>query len=123
MWSLPFGDSVKTWIRLVLVVLNVGGGFMGCVLALTALGVQRPLYHDLSAPVGLVLNLFVLVSGLILVVSPTRIVPVIVALLIQIPEIWTTTFGYQFEPGASIRLAWAGHRFFGFFNVGTRISC
>jgi hypothetical protein len=114
---------VKTWLRLVLVVLNVGGGFMGCVLAITSLGVHRPLYPDLSAPVGLMLNLFVLVTGLIFVVNPTRIVPVIVALLIQIPEIRTAAFGYQFEPGAAIQLVWADPRFFCFFNVGTRILC
>lgn len=91
--------TMKTWLRLLLVTMTVGGGFSGITLSLEA-------FHHPSGPTQLFLDLlflilfsFVTASGLIFVWNPNRTAPLIVALAIQIPWISCPVFEYHFSTG------------------------
>jgi hypothetical protein len=73
---------------------------------------------DPSLPIGVALYLFVLISGLILVQKPSRIAPMVIALVIQIPMIATASLSYQFVAGSSVLLGWRGEHVFGWWNIG-----
>lgn len=77
-WPNQSQKLMNMWLRLNLVVLTVGGGFMGCVLSGMAIPSQlTQLGHlpDPSAPLGFVGSLFVLISGLVFVQKPGSTCP------------------------------------------------
>jgi len=90
---------MKTWLRLLLVTVTVGGGFAGIILTLN-------LFHNVKGPLQfliafmfLVLFLFVTATGLLFVKDPTRTGPVLVSLAVQIPWVSCPVFVYQFATG------------------------
>jgi hypothetical protein len=90
---------LKTWLRLVLVTVTVGGGFEGVLLTLH-------LFHSLKGPLQffvalafLILFSFVIATGRLFVKNPNRTGPVLAALALQIPCVSCPVLVYQFAAG------------------------
>jgi hypothetical protein len=97
-------DFMKTWLRLTLITMTVGGGFSGLVLTFQALlsGItsrNQPFYNLLIMGIFLVLNAGVTVSGLLFVYDSHRTNPLLAAIAIQIPWISLSLFEYRFGTG------------------------
>ncbi len=92
---------MKTWLRLTLVTMTVGGGFTGIAATLQAL-FNSPNASTLRLLVMIAfvgLYAFVTVSGLIFVRDPKRTRPLMVALAIQIPSGSSSFIVYKFAVG------------------------
>ncbi len=96
--------SMKTWLRLTVVAMTVGGGFTG--LAFTLQTLLHP--HNqkfpslLSMIVFLALYGYVTVSGLIFVQNSSRTAPVLAALALQVPSFSSPVVTYIFVSGLSL---------------------
>jgi hypothetical protein len=98
---------MRTWLRLALITLTVGGGFTGVVVTLQSLFAslsQSPLNLVLLA-VAAALYAFIFVSGLIFVHDPRRTMPLSVALAIQIPWVSSPFLTYKFAAGSEAALS------------------
>jgi hypothetical protein len=112
---------VKTWLRLTLVTLTVGGGFTGVAVTLQALlGPQgrRP-FNFVLISAFLLLFVFVTVSGLLFVHNPNRTGPLVIATSIQIPWVSSPIVAYKFAAGFQICVALVGGRFDAGFRLGS----
>lgn len=92
---------MSTWLRLTLITMTVGGGFTGIAISTQILfspQVAGPALVAISI-VFLLLHMFVLVSGLLFVHNSTRVMPLVVALAIQIPYISSPLITYRFGDG------------------------
>ena len=92
---------MKTWLRLTLITVTVGGGFTGSVLTFQSLigsRSQKPLIL-LVISVFFALNVCVTVCGLMFVHDPGRTRPILVALAVQIPWISSPLVVYKFSTG------------------------
>ncbi len=93
---------MKTWLRLTLITMTVGGGFTGVVLTFQSM-LHPPddrMVPYLAAMTGfLALFVFVTVSGLLFVHDPRRTGPLLLAVGIQVP--WTSSglVLYKFATG------------------------
>lgn len=101
---------MKTWLRLTLVTMTVGGGFTGVVLTLQALqssiaSQDQTRLNLLLMVVFLVLNACVTVSGLLFVHDSHRTHPLIAALAIQVPWISSSLIAYRFAAGLELVLS------------------
>lgn len=108
----PAGPAMSTWLRLTLITMTVGGGFTGAALTLQLLLSPQVIGLALVAVcVALVLlNVFVLISGLLFVQNPLRITPLVVALAAQVPVISSPIVAFHFGAGlyGSVALTEAG---------------
>jgi len=93
---------MKTWLRLTLVTMSVGGGFTGFLLPLHSL-----LHSEVHSAANtsllllfLVMFAFVTASGLLFVYDSKRTMPLLIALAIQIPWISNEVLVYKFSTGA-----------------------
>jgi hypothetical protein len=95
---------MKTWLRLTVVAMTVGGGFTGFVVTLqTLLHPHNQKFPSLlSMIVFLVLYGYVTVSGLIIVENSSRTAPVLAAVALQVPSISSTVVTYIFNSGLSL---------------------
>jgi len=94
---------MKTWLRWLLIVLSVGGGFTGIAVTFEALfRNEASLGVWLACGFAILLYMFVVVSGLIFADSPTRTLPLVAALIIQIPWVSSPIFDYGFCAGFRI---------------------
>jgi hypothetical protein len=113
---------MKTWLRLTLVTMTVGGGFAGIALTLQALfnshGASTLNLLVMIAFVGL--YTFVTISGLIFVHDPNRTTPLMVALAIQIPSVSSSSVVYKFAAGIRAFLMLGGSQ--GTNTPGVRFS-
>ena len=91
---------MKTWLRLTVVAMTVGGGFAGTLQAIFAASGQKPL-NLLMMVVFLGLYGYVTASGLLFVHDARRTGPVVGALGIQIPWISSSILVYEFGAGVS----------------------
>jgi len=92
---------MKTWLRLTLITMTIGGGFTGILVTYASLfhsTDHRIVYYMLMTGF-LGLYGFVTASGLLFVHDSRRIRPLIAALTIQIPWISTPLFVYKFTAG------------------------
>jgi hypothetical protein len=93
---------VKTWLRLTLITMTVGGGFTG--VALTFLSLQTQQNRDLPNLETLAsffaLYCYVIGSGLVLVRDPQKTRPIMIAFAAQIPRISSPVIAYNFCAGA-----------------------
>ena len=88
------------WFRLLLIVMTVGGGFMGaCMILQALLAGQKTSLSLLFYAVVLLLHLFVIAAGLMYVQSPRRLVPLIVAMVVQIPAVSSPFIEFRFGMG------------------------
>src|SRR5689334_8995854 len=92
---------MKTWLRLALITMTVGGGFTGIVLTLGLLfhSEDPGLLHLVLIIVFLALYIFVVASGLLFVCDPQRTRPLLAALAVQVPWISTPLIVYKFAAG------------------------
>jgi hypothetical protein len=88
---------MKTWLRLLLILVSVGGGFTGA--ALTAQVITHPGKQQASNPIvfGLMLAIFcfVTVSGILFVYDPRRTKLLQLALWLQVPWISSSILLYK----------------------------
>src|SRR5689334_5288073 len=98
---------MKTWLRLILVVTTVGGGFAGVILNTAAIQSwfkgQRKI-EWLPIMLFLALNVFVMESGLIFVQDPHKTRSLAVGLGLQIPRISSSFLVYAFSTGLQFAL-------------------
>jgi len=87
---------MKTWLRLLLVAMTVGGGITGIALSLDFISGLKTASQVLIALTFLVLFSFVTAAGLLFVHNPSRTTPVLVALVLQIPWVSCPVLVYQF---------------------------
>ena len=112
---------MKTWLRLTLITMTVGGGFTGVAVAL-----QMLLSHQIGQTASLLVFIgflalfaFVVVSGLIYVQNPDRARPLAVALALQIPWVSSPYLTYKFAAGFQVSVAVISGRFIGGFRLGS----
>lgn len=95
---------MRTWLRLTLVVLTVGGGFCGLMVLSDprTLGIASgsPLVLDAIYAALAAFHLFVLISGLLLVCNPKWRWPVVIALAVQVPVFFSSSLTFQMADGA-----------------------
>jgi hypothetical protein len=92
---------MKTWLRLTIVLMTVGGGFAGVLITadrLFHLNGHGAAYAIILA-IFFLLYAFVTTSGLMFVHDPHRTRPVLVALALQMPWVSCPIFVYQFASG------------------------
>lgn len=91
--------EMKTWLRLTLITVSIGGGFTG--LAGTASVVTDADSTASRALVGVALALwtFVIVSGLMFVNNSQKTTMLLWSLLLQVPHISTSYLAYRFGAG------------------------
>ena len=118
---------MKTWLRLTLITMTVGGGYAGIVVMLQALMTPQnrdfPNLEILASFFGL--YSYVIASGLVFVCNPQRTRPMMMALAAQIPRISSPLIAYKFCAGAEsffdVKIAPPGLRFEGeLFFFGSR---
>jgi len=85
----PSYISMRTWLRLTVIAMTVGGGFTGFTATLQTLlhAHNSKLPSLLSMILSLVLYGYVTVSGLIFVENSSRTAPILAALALQVPSI------------------------------------
>lgn len=95
---------MKTWLRLVLVALSVGGGFTGAAMTLPLLlhPVVHSFSHMLMTACFFLLFGFVTVSGLMFVANWEKTRLLFVALALQIPYISSPLLTYKFGTGLPV---------------------
>ena len=87
---------MKPWLRLLLVMASVGGGFAGMALTTVEFAHAHSAVRVMLSMLFLGLYGFVTASGLIFVHDPKRTRPLVAALALQIPWISSPVFVYQF---------------------------
>lgn len=106
-------------LRLTLVTMSVGGGFLGTALVLQLL--LGPEAQLLTAIQLMLLFLFVTVSGLIFVQWPDRSKPLVVALALQIPLVSSPFFTYRLWVGNGFTVGVVdGHFYWHVVWIGSR---
>ena len=104
--------AMKTWLRLLLILMTVGGGFTGFAFTLQGLFSASSVLNFLLTLAFVGLYSFVTISGLLFVQDPSRIRPILAALAIQVPSISLPFFAYHFAAGfdtfVGLRSAQAG---------------
>jgi hypothetical protein len=112
---------MKTWLRLTLVTVTIGGGFTGVAITLqTLFGMKgQPVINYVLITGFVALFAYVTISGLIFVQNPQRTAPLIVALVLQIPWISSPLIAYKFAAGFQVSAAIVGGQFKGGFLLGS----
>jgi len=91
---------MKTWLRLTIITMTVGGGFSGVALTSQVLVHSTVLWpNNLVIASFLVLYALVLASGLLFVQNPRNTRLIIVALAIQVPCLLSPIVVYRFASG------------------------
>jgi hypothetical protein len=118
-------SAMRTWLRLTLVTVTVGGGFTGVALMLQSLLTAgghppQPMANYVLMSVFFALFAFVTVSGLVFVHDARRIKPLIVALGIQVPWVSSPLLVYKFTAGfeTCVAVGIIGN-FYGGFQLGS----
>jgi hypothetical protein len=115
---------MKNWVRLSVIVMTVGGGFMGfCETLEYLLRIQSSRF----APYGLALVFlglyaFVLYSGLLFVHDPRRTKPALIAFALQVPWVSSPFLAYEFSAGAEATAGWLGPAR-GVYSLGSQWHC
>ena len=112
---------MSAWLRLTLVTMTIGGGFTGAVTTSQVLlspQTTSPAFVAVGV-VFLALHVFVLVSGLLFVQNSARVMPLVVALAIQIPYLSSPVVLYRFADGLCGGVGVAESGLFGWWRLGT----
>jgi hypothetical protein len=102
---------MKTWLRLLAVLLTVGGGFSGVTMISDFL--MTPNSNGSVLAVTLIftaLYAFVVVAGLLFVYDARRTGPMLVALALQVPWLYLPVFEYRFAAGLNVYMAFGPPR-------------
>jgi hypothetical protein len=97
---------MKTWLRLLLVVATVGGGFTGLSVTASAFSafVEHGLFSELIGFGFIALYAFVTAAGLLFVYNPRRTQPMLAAIALQIPWVSLPVFEYHFAAASYVAL-------------------
>ena len=91
---------MKTWLRLTLIVMSVGGGFAGMMAAGSFIFAPDQLFANrLIALFITLIYSFITISGLVFVVRPHETTPLKVGLLLQLP--WLAVPGLVYHIGSA----------------------
>jgi hypothetical protein len=115
---------MKSWLRLTLVTVTVGGGFAGVAMTLRSLPTahsQPPIYYAFALA-ALALFTFVTISGLIFVHDSERTGLLIISLFIQIPWVSSPIIAYKLATGFQVSVVFIGGRFAGGFHLGSDVQ-
>ncbi len=111
---------MKTWLRWILIVMSVGGGFVGLLITLLSLPSMNP-----ATPFGVAVTLafaglygFVMIAGLLFARDESRIGPLRLSLWLQVPVITSPLISWQFTSGFHITFGLIG----GLLGVNTFIG-
>jgi hypothetical protein len=112
---------MSNWLRLALITMTVGGGFTGVALTLQAL-----LSPQVAGPalvvmciVFLLLHVFILISGLMFVMNAQRVMPLVVALALQLPYITSPIIAYHLGAGLHGGVGVGERGFFYWIRLGS----
>lgn len=89
---------MKTWLRLLLVLMTVGGGFTGVTVTSNLFNNSKE-YVVAIALIFTILYAFVVAAGLLFVYDSHRTGPMLVAIGLQIPWVSLPVFEYHFAAG------------------------
>jgi hypothetical protein len=111
---------MKTWLRLTLVVMTVGGGFTGAAMTLQFLfpSHPQPVSTTIIVSVFLLINLFILTAGLIFVQNSRITDPLVAALALQIPVLSSPLILYEFGVGLYLSVGISGTHLFYLLRFG-----
>jgi hypothetical protein len=95
---------MKTWLRLLLVVSTVGGGFTGFIVAAEGFRsfLERELATKLLGLTMMALYAFVTAAGLLFVYDSRRTRPILAAIALQIPWLTLPVFEYHFAAASYV---------------------
>src|SRR5262245_47840911 len=95
---------MKSWLRLILITMTVGGGFTGFVYTFERImnGSYQNVPVLLIYIVFFVLFAFVTASGLLFVRDPKQTGPLTVTLAMQIPCVYSSILSYKFAAGLEV---------------------
>lgn len=95
---------MKVWFRWLLLVLTIGGGFMGLAIAVQAMFAQDAsgFFYYLFCCVAIGLYCFVIVSGLLFAENSRCITPMRVGFALQVPWVSSPILVYGFGVGCRI---------------------
>ena len=112
---------MKSWLRLTLITVTVGGGFTGVAITLQSLLARQsqPLVNYALMLAFLALFAFVTISGLVFVHDPERTGLMIVSLALQIPWVSSPIIAYKLAAGFQVCIALIGGRLGGGFRLGS----
>ncbi len=114
---------MNRWVRRILIVLEVGGGFMGFSMMLVSLkgGVSMPAHAVIGFGVFACAFLFGIFSGLTLVDKPKMgVLLSAVYQMIQIPIVSSSWITYNLYSGAQIGIHWSEGKLAVTFHCGAR---
>ena len=116
---------MKPWLRVITVLLTVGGGFTGFAMTLQQLfrASALPLGSVIVIYVFLLLYAFVTASGILFVQNDNRIAPLLVAFALQVPWISSPLLTYRFTAGFHVTAGIIGGGFNGGFSLGSDWVC
>ena len=111
---------MKTWLRMVIVLVTVGGGFTGFVVTTQFLSAatDRPANLVLGAAFALGYGL-VVAAGLLFVHNPRRLWPAVVAVAQQVPFVSSPLVRYRFTSGAHCTVGLVGGNIAAAFRLGS----
>jgi hypothetical protein len=112
---------MKSWLRLTLITVTVGGGFTGVAITLQALCErlnQPPAYYVLMMAF-IAIFAFITSSGLVFIQNPERTDLLIIALGLQIPWVSSPIIAYKLAAGFQVCVALIGGRIAGGFRLGS----
>jgi hypothetical protein len=98
---------MKPWLRLLLVLLTVGGGFAGATFTSVAFFRAQGASAFLSF-VGFVLYLFITTSGLLFVHDAKHTAPLAISLGLQVPWLSNALFTYVLKAGCALTIGLVG---------------
>jgi len=98
---------MKTWLRLLAVLMTVGGGFVGVTITFNLFGGPNKggSPEAVVASIFMALYGFVVAAGLLFVYDPRRTRPMLVAFALQIPWLSLPVFEYRFAAGLNAVVA------------------
>ena len=116
---------MKAWLRLTLITMTVGGGLSGFTATLQQLSSfqSQPPASSVLMVGFLGLYAMVTISGLLFVQDQRRIVPLIIALAIQIPWVSSPIFAYRFTAAFHLTIGLIGGKLNGGFRLGSDWQC
>ena len=116
---------MTTWLRMVITLVTVGGGFTGFVGTIQVLtgtpgglrGAQGMLFLGFAA-----LYAYLVVAGLLFVHNPRRLLPALIGVAIQLPFVSSPAVSYRCSSGFHATVGIVGSNLVAAFRLGSEIQ-
>ena len=112
---------MRSWLRLTLLTMTIGGGFCGIATTWQLLfspQIQGPGLATICAAF-LLLNTFVLTSGLLFVNNPQKTMPLVISLALQVPMVSSPIIAYQVVTGLGVVTGMSDGNLFATVRLGS----